>query len=147
VLTLGNHDAALPGFVARTGLPLRCETAWPCGPHLLVHGDRRETRLSGLPEPPGAGFRNGFLIMGHEHPAVVLGDGVTTGARCPCFLVGANRLMLPAFSRWAAGVVIGREPFMSEAARGAQWHTAVAIMGERLLPVPWRRGFPPRMPT
>ena len=171
VLTLGNHDGSVPGWIAQAGLPLRCEPAWRTGAHLLLHGDRdedarnarpteaadvvvrtlaadvavrapRERSQSARPAKPrfgAVGRKEGLVIMGHEHPMIVLGDDVATGARCPCFLVGEHRLMVPAFSRWAAGVVAGREPFMSELARTSRWHAAVAILGERLLRLPWKR--------
>lgn len=159
VLTLGNHDRRLAAIVSRTSAPLACVAAWRSGAHLLAHGDDegcsmvsgkaptgpaatpRRGRQGAKPPhepplervPPGAG---GFLITGHEHPALELGDGVATRLRCPCFLVGPGRLMLPAFSGWAAGVIVGRQPFMSRSAREARWSTAVAILGERLLRLP-----------
>ncbi len=99
-------------------------------------------RRTGRPQEDVSPETGGMLITGHEHPAVELGDGVATRVRCPCFLLGRGRLMLPAFSGWAAGAVIGREPFMSEAARQAQWLAAIAIVGDRLLrlPLPVTRG-------
>ena len=131
VLTLGNHDASVPAMAARLALPLRCELVWRAGPHRLLHGDGTNDILEETPP-------EGLVIMGHEHPVLLLADDVATCARCPCFLEGDRRLMLPAFSRWAAGVVAGREPFMSGIARTARWHTAVAIVGHRLLRVPWQ---------
>lgn len=126
VLTVGNHDTFVPALVAEAGLPLQCVCEWRAGPHLLLHGDQPGTVLGG----------RGFVVMGHEHPVLVLGDDVATHARCPCFLEGTRRLMLPAFSRWAAGVVAGRSPFMSKLAATAHWHAAVVVLGDRLLRLP-----------
>lgn len=129
VLTLGNHDRGMPEFAVRNGLPLRCESAWRAGPHLLLHGDATAGKRR-------AG-RGGFMVMGHEHPMVVLDGGVAARARCPCFLEGERRLMLPAFSRWAGGAVVGRALFMSGLARTTRWRVATVIVGARLLRVPW----------
>ena len=72
-----------------------------------------------------------WLIVGHEHPAISLGDGVASHMKCPCFLVGENVLMLPAFSCWAAGTNI----------HSAQWSCptefsqVIAICNDKLLPL------------
>jgi hypothetical protein len=88
-------------------------------------------------EAPGG---DGWFLLGHEHPMFRVEDGVATHVRCPCFLHGDRALMLPAFSRWAAGVVAGREPFMSPLARAVRWREAVVILGDRLLRLPWSDG-------
>jgi metallophosphoesterase superfamily enzyme len=75
------------------------------------------------------------IVMGHEHPAISIGDGVTTSQKCPCFLVSDTVIVLPAFSRWAAGTDIHAHPFMSETARAAKFTRAIAICGKRLLPI------------
>jgi hypothetical protein len=125
VLTVGNHDAAVSDWIAQSSLPLRCVPWWRAGRYLLLHGDG----ATGAAE-------DGFLVMGHEHPSLVLGDPVARLGRCPCFLEASQALMLPAFSRWAAGVVVGRQPFLSERARAWRWHAAIAIVGDRLLRLP-----------
>jgi metallophosphoesterase superfamily enzyme len=73
--------------------------------------------------------------MGHEHPAITIGDGVTTSQKCPCFLVSESVIILPAFSSWAAGTNIHAYEFMSETARAAKFTQAIAICGEKLLPI------------
>jgi len=57
----------------------------------------------------------------------------------PAFLVGERRVILPPFSNWAAGSVVGRQPFLGEWARRSKFRTAVACLGPRLLPIPWER--------
>lgn len=130
---LGNHDVRLPSMLKACGFHEECPRVAESGPHVLVHGDSMNwDQVSGRLGPAGRVF------YGHEHPAVVLGDGVATAARLPCFLVGRNRVVLPAFSSWAAGQVFPFEPFLSPLSEPSDFETAVAILGERLLPIPVR---------
>ena len=80
--------------------------------------------------------------MGHEHPVIWLGDGVTTSARCPCFLVSARVLILPPFSNWAAGVSVAKGAWMSRLARSQNFTQAIAIVGQGLVPVALRAANP-----
>jgi putative SbcD/Mre11-related phosphoesterase len=77
----GNHDRGLGGGEAlriiREGIEL--------GRWLVVHGDGE------TPDRP--------FVQGHEHPWFRWRPGVEG----PCYLVGEGRLVLPAFSRDAAG--------------------------------------------
>ena len=78
----GNHDRGWEAF--RDVAPLAPEGV-PLGRWHVRHGD----------ESMGAGPE----VVGHWHPRVV-----HQSRRCPCYLVGAERLVLPAFSTDAAGV-------------------------------------------
>ncbi len=128
---LGNHDARLPDLLRSLGHEGACTRLATAGPHVLVHGDA-------MPWPTVAARLgvDGRVFYGHEHPAMVLRDGVATSARVPCFLVGPDRVVLPAFSRWAAGQVFPSEPFLSPMSLPGDFERAVAIMGDRLLPIP-----------
>ncbi|MES2692339.1 MAG: metallophosphoesterase [Verrucomicrobiota bacterium] len=42
-------------------------------------------------------------VVGHHHPAVGCGDQAGTRVKLPALVASANRLILPAFSPWAAG--------------------------------------------
>jgi len=42
-------------------------------------------------------------VVGHHHPAVVLGDGAGGSVRLPALVTGPRRWILPALSPWAAG--------------------------------------------
>ena len=122
----GNHDRNLKAVFKEWALPIEMLSARTVGNHLLVHGD--------TPPPESeTGFR---LVMGHEHPAISIGDGVTTSQKCPCFLVSESVVVLPAFSHWAAGTNIRSYELMSEVARAANFTQAIAICGEKLLPIP-----------
>jgi uncharacterized protein len=129
-LLSGNHDSWLPELLSEAGLALGVEPLRRCGPHLLLHGHV----LAGDAESGGR------VIFGHEHPAIDLSAGVATRARCPCFLVAADALVLPAFSTWAAGVSVRPGEFMSPYAQRAHFSRAVAIVAGKLLPVPLGKG-------
>lgn len=60
--------------------------------YFLHHGDRSP------PVPAGA-----LEIVGHFHPAVSWNDGAGTRLKLPALVASARRLILPAFSPWAAG--------------------------------------------
>jgi metallophosphoesterase superfamily enzyme len=116
-------------------LPLQLVSEFAAGGHWLVHGDD-DALLAGRERPGNQRTAKGRMIMGHEHPAIVIGNGVESWAKCPCFLVNEQLIVLPAFSQWAAGTVIGSHPFMSQVAQRAQFRQALAIVGNKLLPVP-----------
>jgi putative SbcD/Mre11-related phosphoesterase len=101
----GNHDRGVSKLGQR--LPL-----YPDGVTLgrwrVVHGDAE------VPDGP--------VVQGHEHPWARWSRRVGG----PCFLVSANRLILPAFSRDAAGVNVLGDP------RWAQFRCHI-IAGERVL--------------
>jgi uncharacterized protein len=124
-LLAGNHDRDLQRVLKEWLLPIELLPSRRIGNDLLVHGDAAVDRSSA----------NVRVVMGHEHPAISIGDGVTTSEKCPCFLVSETVMVLPAFSRWAAGTNIRTYPFMSEIARAARFTQAIAICGEKILPV------------
>jgi hypothetical protein len=79
----GNHDHGLANFPH--GLPIHPEGCM-VGRWRVVHGDGR------LPDGP--------VIHGHEHPRARWSSRVGG----PCYLIGEQRIVLPAFSEDAAGV-------------------------------------------
>jgi len=131
----GNHDRQLESLLRECGLSgIRLEPELMLAPHLLTHGDERESAAAARTLDrlqPGAGW----LIMGHEHPAIHLHDRITTSVKCPCFLAGPRILILPAFSRWSAGSNIRGSLFLSAFAREALFTHAYAILAGRILPV------------
>ena len=133
---LGNHDERLEAVLSELGCRAECARELRMGPHLLVHGHAHD--WESVRHRLG---RGGVLIYGHEHPALVLGDGVATSVKVPCFLCAERRFILPAFSRWAAGITLGRQPMMSRLARTDEFERAVAVLGDRLLPVPLENGM------
>ena len=101
----GNHDRGMSKIAQR--LPLHPDGV-TLGRWRVVHGDEA------LPA--------GAVAQGHEHPWARWSRRVGG----PCFLVSANRLILPAFSCDAAGVNVLGDP------RWAQFRCHV-IAGERVL--------------
>lgn len=62
------------------------------GEFRLHHGDRE------IATEPGT-----VQVIGHYHPAFAWHDGAGTRAKYPALVDGPKRLILPAFSPWAAG--------------------------------------------
>ena len=81
----GNHDA-------RWARSKHCP-AVTRGEYYLHHGDCVHAI------PPEA-----VEIIGHYHPAVSWADGAGTRLKLPALVVTSRRLVLPAFSPWAAGM-------------------------------------------
>ncbi|MGV3533367.1 MAG: metallophosphoesterase [Chthoniobacteraceae bacterium] len=130
-LIAGNHDDRLALLLKKLPAPVTLEQSWRAGPHLLVHGDDTANCIDQLEEASATGGR---IIIGHEHPAYVLSDRVTTRLKCPCFLVSPQLLVLPAFSRWAAGSAYQRGKCLSHYLHACPPEQVVPIVGERLLP-------------
>jgi putative SbcD/Mre11-related phosphoesterase len=100
-VVLGNHDAGLADApVFREAIDV---DNW-----LVIHGH------GALP--------SGRIVQGHFHPCLRWNGTITA----PCYLVGPDHLVLPAFSRNAAGVNV---------LRTSQWrgYRAIAIAGDQLL--------------
>ena len=124
----GNHDRGRGPGLTWQGRTLELRERHELDGHLFTHGDggswgELQPRLG----------RRGLVFMGHEHPAVRLGDGVATDVKAPAFLVGDRLVVLPAFSNWAGGVTWGDGPPLSRLAAEAGPLRAVAILGQRLL--------------
>lgn len=79
----GNHDRRWTGAA-------QCTTTR--GRYFFHHGDvERET-------PQGC-----IAVIGHHHPAAIFSDGAGGSVKLPALVADAERLILPAFSPWAAG--------------------------------------------
>ena len=126
----GNHDRHLEQLLPDNSRFVLAKhfTANGC---VFVHGDTESARLAER-EITATKAKQGWVVIGHEHPSVTLGDGVATWERYPCFLVCDGLLVLPAFSQWAAGN--SRDDYMSPLLECGEIKTKVAIVGDRLLP-------------
>jgi len=98
VLVRGNHDNYLMQILAKKGLDLLRK--FECGGFTFVHGH----------DDPGV---SGPLVLGHEHPAVKLRDGLGATFSLPAFVVRPEVIILPAFSPLALGVDVTERPKMS----------------------------------
>jgi uncharacterized protein len=65
------------------------------GRYVFHHGDQASPELA----------EGEIEVVGHFHPAAGLYDGAGTRLRLPALVASAQRLILPAFSPWAAGLV------------------------------------------
>ncbi len=133
-LLAGNHDAQLAPLLRTCGIDAQLTSIHRAGPHVLVHGD------SAPKTPAGADVhlrpaRGGRMFLGHEHPAISISDGAARCAKCPCFVIGSDFIVLPAFSQWAAGTEIRGRELMSPLIRGSRPERAVAIVADKLLPL------------
>ena len=131
----GNHDRNLASTLAAAGLAMEVDESITVGPHLLLHGDGRNESMA-TNRLRDCTQRGGRVVLGHEHPSIILSDGVASRAKCPCFLAGPGILVLPAFSVWAAGSPIQEGNFMSPYARNSHFDRAVAVLAGKLLPIP-----------
>lgn len=107
-LLAGNHDRRWRGASERT---LR-RGAW-----FFHHGDLEPGVPAGCVE-----------IVGHHHPAVSWNDGAGSRLKLPALVAGPRRVILPAFSPWAAGT-----PWSERLAAG---ETLWAIAPNRIFALP-----------
>jgi uncharacterized protein len=128
----GNHDARLGELLGICRLPAETSRSFRAGAHLLRHGDGMTTEAA-LEELAAVQTAHGRLIIGHEHPAIHLSDGVATGAKCRCFVFSQSVLILPAFSPWSSGTNVRSGAFMSACANLEPMEGVVAILAGKLL--------------
>lgn len=131
VAIAGNHDRDLERVLPcnHRVSTVKCLTANGC---VFVHGDAESAAVA-KQEIDAVRAKGGWVLIGHEHPSVTLGDGVATWQRYPCFLVCDGLLVLPAFSQWAAGN--SRGEYLSPLLACTAVRSRVAILGDRLVPV------------
>ncbi len=118
VLVRGNHDRAAgdPPVEWR----VECvEEGVRDGPFELRHE-----------ELSGAGGRPGYVLCGHVHPCVVVGGGVRGRVRARCFVVGARRMILPAFGTFTGGCAV-RLRADDEAVLVGEGAGEMVVMGRR----------------
>jgi putative SbcD/Mre11-related phosphoesterase len=102
----GNHDNFIAGILPKgTELPLMFWT----GRLQFTHGHKKDALGEGRAEGK-------ILVLGHEHPSVLLKDKVGAAVKLPCFLYHpeAGILILPAFSRMTRGSSVLNRGFLSK---------------------------------
>lgn len=132
-LIAGNHDRALGPLLRECHLDAELHREISIGPHLLLHGHAVTPELVARPRKTAPA--DGRLIIGHEHPAITIGDRVLTSVKVPCFALAPEILILPAFSHWAAGTNIRTHLPAFTQRTGVILQECVAILAGKLLPV------------
>lgn len=132
-LIAGNHDRWLGSAIART-----LQRSATVGAHHLIHGDgiSEEAARQLLADTKAAG---GYVLLGHEHPAIRISDHVAHHARVPCFLTGDHWLALPAFTSWSSGSNVRLGTYLSPFPVIAPPRKAIALLARKLLPIPLDR--------
>jgi putative SbcD/Mre11-related phosphoesterase len=128
-LVMGNHDRGLQELA---GDSARMKSHATIGNCVFLHGDA-DSGDAVAEVIRDAEHRKRWIIIGHEHPSVTLSDGAATWEKYPCFLICDRLIVLPAFSRWAAGN--SRDDYMSPLLSCKSVELRVAILGDRLVPV------------
>jgi uncharacterized protein len=123
-LVAGNHDRRWRPVLrngAMTPTPASPLRSVARGKYFFHHGD------VALSVPDGS-----IEVVGHHHPAIGWWDGAGGNVKLPALIASPRRLVLPAFSPWAAGT-----PWMrTDADVESLW----AIAPSRIFPVPRRAG-------
>jgi DNA ligase-associated metallophosphoesterase len=117
VLVRGNHDDRAGDPPPSLGIEV-VGAPFALGPFALCH------------EPLGEGVRavpaGGYRLAGHVHPAVRLHGRGGDSVRLPCFRIGPDEAVLPAFGAFTGAATLAREAGVS----------LYAIAGDRVMPVP-----------
>ena len=91
VVVRGNHDNYLKLLLKKYGIEMH-DSYYEMGEFVLTHGDKLSMSF----------FTKKRMIIGHEHPSMVIKDSVNVKTKVPCFLYGnvskSQLLVLPAFS-------------------------------------------------
>lgn len=101
----GNHDNFLIPILRRLGVPLH-DPHLREGRYLFIHGHK-------LPSLEAYTEDTKVILMGHEHPAVVVRDDLGIKIKFKCYLVGKmdskDLIVLPAMSPLMPGTEINTE--------------------------------------
>ena len=104
VLIKGNHDNFVERYKEPFKLEIHRQEAY-IGGYLFFHGEEL---------PVGVNKDTKMLVMGHEHPAIAIFNGVGKREKLRCFLYGKfegkDILVLPAISYFASGTDINAVP-------------------------------------
>ena len=101
VLVRGNHDNYLKTITSKLNVPLVKRYSW--GNLTFVHGHEKVKR-------------EGYMVLGHDHPSLKLRDAIGASIKLPCFLFNKKEkiIVLPAVSPLATGTnVVHTSKFLS----------------------------------
>jgi|GEM_PF-71442 len=114
VIVKGNHDHFLESMINKSKLykDVNLVESYQVGNFLFLHGHKSEKEYFKEDKEDNKD-RKRIVVMGHEHPSILLRDEVGARLKLHCFLVGKNVIVLPAFSPLASGVDVNCSEFMS----------------------------------
>ncbi len=99
VFVRGNHDNFIVTLLRKYGMSLDYE--FKIGDYLFLHGHKMPSQTTE------------YLIIGHEHPSIILRDEFGTKFRFKAFLFGSyadmSLIVLPSLHPVATGTIINRE--------------------------------------
>ncbi len=98
IVIRGNHDNFLKILLKKLNIDY-FEDYFEENDIIYMHGDKI---------PKGLDFKreNKLIVMGHDHPALMIRDSLGVSFKAPCFLFGHNILVLPSFSSIFSGADI-----------------------------------------
>ena len=118
ILLKGNHDPLLPSIAKRKGLTIK--KTYKIKNKLMMHGDI-------LPEKD---VKQEVIIIGHEHPAISLSDGITT-EKVKAFITGKWKdktiIVLPSFNLVTEGTNIISDRLLSPFLKDVKDFEAYAV--------------------
>jgi uncharacterized protein len=138
-VVVGNHDKLLLPIISK--MKLEHGRAYVPEPEILVvHGDETIEKLIALGALTKKQLKSiKIILMGHEHPALRLSDGIREET-VKCFLVGKltglgrrNVIVLPSCNPLAFGTDVVRERPLGPLLATYDGFSAFAIIDERLL--------------
>ncbi len=98
ILIKGNHDNYIERVTKR--FEIKTFKEYIIDKYYFVHGHK-------IPEKKSEDF---VIVMGHEHPAIVLKDEIGIKTKYKCFLIGSNLIVIPSFSYYSYGTNINTIP-------------------------------------
>jgi DNA ligase-associated metallophosphoesterase len=105
-LVRGNHDQHAGDPPAGLGIEV-VDAPHAMGPFDLCHDDSDAPATTQAHGPAQA--RTGYRLEGHVHPAVRCAVRAGRSLRLPCFCIGPNRTLLPAFGDFTGTALIRPE--------------------------------------
>ena len=127
VLVRGNHDTALKPIAEAMDVLMVGYFAVPEEKALFIHGDKEPDRkiLSGVKK----------IIIGHEHPAITLNDGVKHETY-KCFLKGKYKgkelIVMPSMNPSAMGTDVSRGEILSPLIKDAGSFEVFAVESKEI---------------
>lgn len=124
ILIKGNHDPLLQTIADE--LELEVQQQYTLGETLIIHGDEKPTNLEGITR----------IIIGHQHPAIRIGNSIRTEL-VKCYLIGTYEkrelIILPSYFDLQEGSDVLQEKPISPLIKTFNDFEVHALIGEETL--------------